>query len=94
MLPRPQVAQAELTQSNRDLFRTGGSLFLDSYKTGCSVLPAKLIALKTMMKDLLQLHNFKFWRQLVKVDVGKTVLVTPAICKSKNVLINPKVKTC
>jgi hypothetical protein len=83
MALRPQVAQAELIQFNRDLFRAEGSFSLASYGTGCFVLPAKWNALGIVMKGSLQLCYF--WLQLGKVGVGKTVIITPAYdCKMKN----------
>ncbi len=76
MVLMPPVAQPELTQFNRDLFRADAPLSLVSFRTGCFVLPAKWNALSITMKGPRQLHDF--WRQLVKGDEGETVLVNPA----------------
>ncbi len=59
MAPLPLVEQ-ELTWFNRDLFWTGGPLFLVSYRTECFVLPARWNALSFTMKGSLQLRDF--WR--------------------------------
>jgi hypothetical protein len=54
----PPLAQAELTQFIRGLFRTDCPFSLVSYWTGCFVLPAKLNALSITKRGSLQLRDF------------------------------------
>jgi hypothetical protein len=64
MAQRPPVAQAKLTQFNKDLFRADGPLSLVSYGTGCFVLPVKWNSLSVTMKGPGSLQLLYFWRRL------------------------------